>query len=290
MSRLLLAACLLASTIRPAGAQVSLEQAVAEARRLVAAGMARAAIARLEPLAAGATEAQVVAEIAAIRFGSRDYAGAADAYGRLVALVPGNRGAQRNLAVALYRAQRYANARALIEGLDAETVASDARLRAVRGLLAAEDGDLEAAVAELEAAAGLEPGDTFASYELGLLHLAHGQPVKAAAALREAVRRNPGSGSAQYNLGQALMRAGDAEAGRAALETAAEIARRVNEDQRRRGRGVALVVRAQEALARGDAAAAVRDLDRATEIFPGDPQLEALRGQARRAREEAPPP
>ncbi len=290
MSRLLLAACLLASATPQAGAQTALEQAVAEARRLVSAGMARAAIERLEPLAAGAAEAQVVAEIAAIRFGSRDYAGAADAYGRLVALAPGNRAALRNLAVALYRAQRPAEAREMIEGLDAETVTSDARLLAVRGLLTAEGGDLETAVVDLEAAADLDAGETFACYELGLLHLAHGQPGKASAALREAARRNPASSSAHYNLGQALIRAGDAEAGRAALATAAEIARRANEDQSRRGRGVALAVRAQEALARGDAEAAVRDLDRATEIFPDDPQLAALREQARLALAEAPPP
>ncbi len=291
----LLAAWIVSLAAQPAVAGES-DSAFAEARRLAAAGRAREAIERLERLEGleglegdGSSQVRVQAEIAAIRFQSLDYAGAADAYARLLRLVPENPAAARNLAVSLYRAQRFAEARQQIGDLDSATVAADARLRAVRGLLAAEAGDLPAAVADLEAAAGLDPKDTFAPYELGLLWLARGEPRRAANALAEAVRRGPRASPAHYNLGQALLRAGDAEAGRAALATAAEISRQVNEQRSRRMRGVALAVRAQEALRRGDARAALADLDAAAEIFPDDPQLAALREQARRAA-GAPPP
>ncbi len=286
--RWLLAAAIVSLSASPAAAG-EIDRALAEARRLAAAGLSREAIERLEALSGDGAEIRVVAEIAAIRFQSLDYPGAADAYGRLVQLAPGNPVAARNLAVSLYRAQRFTEAQERIGAMDPAAVAADARLLAVRGLLAADAGDFETAVADLETAAALDPADTFASYELGLLRLARGDPRGAATALAEAVRRGPSSGSAHYNLGQALLRAGDAEAGRAALQSAAEISRRVNQERTRRMRGVALAVRAQEALARGDAAAALADLDATAEILPGDPHLAALREQARRAL-EAPPP
>ncbi len=291
-ARRLLVAAISSLAVWPATAEDA-SRTVAEARRLAAAGLAREAIEHLERLATGDAEVRdrirVVAEIAAIRFQSLDYAGAAGAYRRLVRLAPQNLVARRNLAVSLYRAQRFAEARDSLDALPPATVAADARLRAVRGLLAAAAGDVEAGITDLEAAAGLDPGDTFANYELGLLLLARGEPRGAAAALSEAVRRDPSSGSAHYNLGQALLRDGRGEAGRAALAAAAEITRRVNEEQSLRQRGVALAIRAQEALDRGDAAAALADLEAAAEIFPGDPQLIALLEQASRALQGASP-
>ncbi len=284
----LLALAIVLLAARPAKSG-ELDNALAEAHRLTAAGLAREAIERLEPLARGKAEARVVAEIAAIRFQSLDYAGAADAYLSLVRLVPGNPVATRNLVVSLYRAQRFSEARDRIAAIDPTTVAADARLRAVRGLLAGEAGNLVAAIADLEAAADLDPADTFASYELGLLLLARSEQRGAAAALAEAVRRDPSWSSAHYNLGQALLRAGDAEAGRTALAAAAEISRQVTAKQNRRQRGVALAVRAQGALAQGDAVAALADLEAAAEIFPDDSQLAVLLEQARSALKATPP-
>ncbi len=259
------------------------EVAIAEARRLVSAGLAQAALDRLEPLVADRGTAKAVAELAAIRFQSRDFAGAAAEYQRLAELVPGDVVVQRNLLIALYRAERFDTARTVIADLGEAMVGANARVLAVRGLLAAQQDQQTRAVEDLQRAAELAPEDTFAIYELGLLHLAQGSPDKAAIALQEAVRRNPNSGSAYYNLGQAMIRSGDTEAGRAAFARAAEISRQSNDEQTRRKRGVALAVRAQEYLAAGDAASALRDLDRAAEVFPDDPQLAMLHEKARAA-------
>ncbi len=272
----------------PAGAS-DIQTAIAEARRLVSAGLAQAALDRLEPLAVGPASAQVTAEIAAIRFQSRDFAGAASSYQRLADLVPGNPVVARNLLIALYRSERIDEAQRFLVGLGDSTVSQDARMLAVRGLLAAQQGQPARAFEDLDAAAALAPDDTFAIYELGLLHLARGSSKEAVSALSEAVRRNPHSGSSYYNLGQALIRSGEPEAGRAAFTRAAEISRQVNEEQTRRSRGVAFAVRAQEHLAAGNAAAAIRDLDRAAEIFPDDPQLAMLRQTALGALQATPP-
>ncbi|MEM7585128.1 MAG: tetratricopeptide repeat protein [Acidobacteriota bacterium] len=271
-----------------AGGASDLAAAIAEAKRLVSAGMSQAALDRLTPLAVGPATARVTAELAAIRFQNRDFAGAADAYQRLAELAPDNAVVKRNLLIALYRCERFEAAEQVVNELGEATVGSDARALAVRGLLAAQRGDHQKALEDLEAAEALDTEDTFAIYELGLYHLAQGAPDQATAALREAVRRNPESSSAHYNLGQALVRAGDAAAGRAAFARATEISNRANAEQTRRSRGVALAVRAQERLAAGDAAAALRDLDSALEVFPDDPQLGQLRTQALAA--QAPTP
>ncbi len=260
-------------------AKAAAAEAIALARRYAAAELPRQALEVLSPHRTGPAAGQVLAETAGILFESGDFDGAAEAYRALLARLPGRDVVQRNLLIALMRGFRDDEARTLLEEMGSK-VERMARAQAVRGVLAARAGDVDSARADLEAAVALAPEDDFAPYELGLLHLASGDAAAAVVPLREAVRRDPGYAQAQYNLGQALLRSGDRQGGEAALAAARRITAAANERQTRQRRAVALAMRAREAMTAGDTAAALRDLDEALRLLPGDAQLTAMRDAA----------
>ena len=88
----------------------------------------------------------------------------------------------------------------------------NARERTARGLAAWEKGRLEDAVAPLDSALRLQPGDPLAEYNAGTAHLGTGQP-DAAQLLEEAAKHaSPGlAADAFYNLGNARLDAKDAK-------------------------------------------------------------------------------
>ncbi len=249
--------------------------AIAQARLYAEAKLVRQALEVLAPLRDSPARQQILSEAGRIRFAAGDHEGAATDYQALLELLPRHPVVERNLLMALHRAHRNAEAGELLTAMGPRAEASSWAL-AVRGLLAERAGERAAAVADLEAAMALD-GDPFAAYELGVLYLAAGDPAAAVAPLEEALRRRPGAVQPMYNLGQALVRSGRTERGHATLAEARELTAAANEVLTRRMRAVALAMRAQEAMARGDAAAALRDLDRALELAPGDPDLTRLR-------------
>ncbi len=269
-------------------AQAQLRQAVSTARRYSEAGLTLRALEVLRPFQEGTTADAALAESSRILFAAKDYPRAATGYRRLLERHPGTFTVQRNLLLALYRSFLDEEARTLLEEMG-DAAATDSRALTVKGLLAVRVGDLRTAVRDFEKATALGPEDPQAPYEHGLALLSLGDATAAVAALREAVARAPDFSHAHYNLGLALLRAGETERGQASLARARELTAKTNERRTRIIRAIALSRRAQEALSKGDPAAAVQDLQEATALHPEEPQIRTLLQEALAALETSSP-
>jgi tetratricopeptide (TPR) repeat protein len=86
---------------------------------------------------------------------------------------------------------------------------AEAAERAQRGLSLNRAGKLPEAVAELEAAAALDPASAKIRSDLGFVYLYAGRLEDAAGAQRAAIDREPRLAQARYGLGLALQKAGD---------------------------------------------------------------------------------
>ncbi len=279
LSTVLLSTALLA--VSSLHAQDPVQQAIAQARFYAQAELTKQALQALEPLR---SEPQIRVETARILFVAQDWNGAADEYAKLLAEYPEQEVLRRNLLVSLYRAERDDRAKEIL-ALFGTSAEENARVLTIRGLLAEREGRRKDAIADLQTAISLDPSDTFAAYELGLLFLAAGETEDAIAPLEEAVRRNPQMAQASYNLGQALVRSGRSEEGRKAIAQSQKITHEINTERTRRMRAVALARRAQGAAEQGDFEKALSDLDHALEILPEDSDLRTLRENIVRAKE-----
>ena len=89
--------------------------------------------------------------------------------------------------------------------------------RAQRGLAFNREGRLPEAVAELEAAAALDPDSAKIRSDLGFVYFYAGRLEDALREQRSALARSPRLAQAQYGLGLALEKRGDGEAARRAF-------------------------------------------------------------------------
>lgn len=112
------------------------------------------------------------------------------------------------LGITLLRANRPAAAVGPLES--AAAASDDPYLWSNLGIARQRSGDLAGALAALQKAVDLKPGDADLSFNLGAGYLAGGAPHRAAAILRHAVRLQPGHGKAWNSLGIALSRLGGA--------------------------------------------------------------------------------
>ncbi len=93
----------------------------------------------------------------------------------------------------------------------------------LRGLVAYDHGDLDAAVGCFQRALALRPNDAAAALHLGTLYLELGRRPLARRWLRRALELDPGSASAHHRLGQLAALDGDHRAAIESFETALEL-------------------------------------------------------------------
>jgi len=110
----------------------------------------------------------------------------------------------------------------IAQAMSAAVKRAQAAERARRGLALNREGRLAEAVAELEAAAGLDPDSARIRSDLGFVYLYAGRVEDALREQRAALAREPGLAQARYGLGLALEKSGD---GAAARREMAEYAR-----------------------------------------------------------------
>jgi tetratricopeptide (TPR) repeat protein len=191
----------------------------------------------------------------------QDAEAAIASFRRVLEIAPQHALARYNLALALKRVDRLADAIQELEKVIATRPRAEAHY--TLGVIYMHRGELERAAAALRGAIAAEPAHADAYYTLGAL--LHGQRDHngAAAALRRAIALRPDLAGAHYTLGRVLQATGDA----------GEAERRFAEAERLRQRGE----REREArvwtavgaarLSSGDAAAAIEDFRRAIAAF-----------------------
>jgi Flp pilus assembly protein TadD len=122
-----------------------------------------------------------------------------------------------------FRAARYEEARALFG--EALSFAPDSvRALTDRAAASAALGDLEAAYADLERAAAVEPESATVRFNLGRLHVYQGRFGEAVPLLEAVVQESPKDEAALQLLGLALRRSGRSEEATAVLEVLAKLA------------------------------------------------------------------
>jgi tetratricopeptide (TPR) repeat protein len=171
-----------------------------------------------------------------------------------------------------------------------------------------EKGDVDRALADLDEALRLEPGNEEAHSTRGTIHLMRGDYVRARADLDEAVRLSPGSSAAWNNRGLVRMNQGDPVGAREDFTRAIELSPRSAEgylnravalgamgQYREAGSDIAQAIailpdnarahllRGANHLALGDAAGAVADLDEALRLDPALAEAYFARSRANEA-------
>jgi cytochrome c-type biogenesis protein CcmH/NrfG len=146
-----------------------------------------------------------------------DYAGAASAFRKALAIEPGLAIARVNLAIALlYDGQLDAAAQ------EAGTAASQTpdlpNAPFVLGLIARADNRLDEAAGFFQKVLQMDPSDVGARVHLGQVRLAQRQFATASRLFEEALRIEPFNATAAYGVAQALTRAGEKEAGETATQ------------------------------------------------------------------------
>jgi len=99
----------------------------------------------------------------------------------------------------------------------AATTRAQAAERARNGLGLSQAGRLPEAVAELESASGLDPGNAKIRSDLGFMYLYAGRTEDAVRQQRAALERDPRLAQAHYGLGLALEKSGDGQGARRAF-------------------------------------------------------------------------
>ncbi|HEY2798874.1 MAG TPA: tetratricopeptide repeat protein [Thermoanaerobaculia bacterium] len=177
-------------------------------------------------------------------------------------------------ASALVQAGRIDEARSALEAAVREHPDS-APLRLDLGRLYLSQGEGEPARRELDRAAALAPQDAAIRFQLGRAEEAVGRLDEAEASYRKAVELSPSLASPRYALGRLLVRRGRKEEGEKELAVYQSLysrAARVQYEGSSRGAQIQL---AESELARGDAAAALARF----EALPEDAEI--LTGRAR---------
>lgn len=148
-------------------------------------------------------------------------------------------------------------------------------LRLDQGRLLLAVGKNPEALSALEVAFRLAPQDAAASYQLGRAHEAVGSPGEAEAAYRRALALAPQLASPRYALGRLLVRQGRKEEGERELETYRGLYARAAQVQHETSSRSAEIQLAESELVRGDAAAALARFDALPE------SVDVLTGRAR---------
>lgn len=172
------------------------------------------------------------------------------------------------------RGQRAEAIRLLQQLVKTEPANADVRL--LLGSLLMEEGRRDASIEQLTAGVKLAPGSAQAENALGEAYSKFGDAAGARGAFEKAVALKPNFGIAQLNLGQALLAAGDADGATQRLDRAIRLLGRSDEA------ADAHYLRAKIETAKGDAAAAVAQLEQAVSIRPKFAEAWSDLGQARR--------
>lgn len=239
-------------------------------RELLAAGAYPDPTRAADPILQGVT-ARAVNSAALVDRGRRlaragRFAEAAELYGRVLEIRPGNAGDHSNLGGALARLGRTGEAIAQYRrALEIEPENPYALNNLAMAM--AEEGDVEGAFRHLERALAVEPTYAEAHHNLGILEMNRGRPAAAVGHYRDALRHNPSLVQVYNDLGTALQAGGETAAARDSWRQALEI------DPRE----LPALYNLSVALAReGDHAGAIEWLERGIEIAPNSSRLAGL--------------
>ena len=188
---------------------------------------------------------------------------AINSFRRALELAPGHSLARYNLALVLKRADRLADA---IDELR-RVIAIDPRAEAqyTLGVIYWHQGDLDRAVAALQAAVAAEPGYADAHYTLGAVLHARRDWSGAADALRRALALRPDLPGAHYTMARVLQAAGEEPAAQKHLAEAERLRQRAQQEQEAR----VWTSVGTEKLEAGEAVNALDCFRRAVAIFEG---------------------
>ncbi|HEU0141565.1 MAG TPA: tetratricopeptide repeat protein [Bryobacteraceae bacterium] len=214
-------------------------------------------------------------EIGMLLLDQRDFAGAADAFERAVAINPGDMDSRYNRAMSLANAGRRTTA---IRELEALLKEKDDWGQAWFGLghVYARAGRTNEAERAFRKSITLDPGLFRAHFELGRLLDDKGDREGAMEAFAAGVKLAPDSTSARFRLATLLQQAGRREEAAHHFAAVREL-----RDRRQRGEQAALAYQqGLKYLQAGDDASAIRELKRAVELRSDFPESRIALGEA----------
>jgi tetratricopeptide (TPR) repeat protein len=196
---------------------------------LVKAGRGPEAVERARALVAASPDDPDVRFTLALALSEQDIAESIRTFERVLEMAPRHTLARYNLALALKRADRQAEA---IDQLRrALQIEPRPEAHYTLGVIYWHQGETGRAIEALRAAIALEPRYADAHFTLGAVQKATRDYTGAIASLRRAVELKPDLWSAQYTLGQVLQLAGDERGARAQLADADRLRRLAAEEQ-----------------------------------------------------------
>ncbi len=228
---------------------------------LVRAGRGAEAAARARAAAAAAPSDPDAILTLGLALSEQDVDAAIATFRRALALAPRHALAQFNLALVLKRADRVAEATAAFRS--ALAIEPRAETHYQLGVLYWQQGELDHAAAELDAAIAADARYAEAHYALGAVRAAQGDSAGAATALSRAIALRPALAGAHYTLGRVLQQRGDGS-GAAAAFAEAERLQRVARLEREAGTRTAV---GSQRLNAGDLTGALEQFRRATEVL-----------------------